>query len=229
MDFLRQALVITFVLVGSVGMAAAQPLAGKLAIIPQVGLNIPTGDFGSTSETDEDAAFAKIGYCAGGAVEYYAIESLAIGGAVYYNRFGFDTSFWEKENPDVDFEGNWQFASYSLYLKYLLSPEAATRFFLRGGLALGAPKLTLRGSAGGQSEEVTGEADTAAGFDVAAGVQHCPSPTVAIFGEVAYSQLMTKDKTVTITTGDDTETGEYDINMPWFAVKIGVALFLGGK
>ena len=63
MDFLRQALVITLVLVGSVGMAAAQPLAGKLAIIPQVGLNIPTGDFGSTSETDEDAAFAKIGYC----------------------------------------------------------------------------------------------------------------------------------------------------------------------
>ena len=92
MNVSRQALVISLALIALTGTAGAQPMAGKFAIIPQIGLNVPLGDFGSTSETNENAAFAKIGYCAGGAIEYYAIESLAIGGAVYYNRFGLDTT-----------------------------------------------------------------------------------------------------------------------------------------
>ena len=111
----------------------------------------------------------------------------------------------------------------------MLSPEAAARFFLRGGLALGAPKLTSKVSLDDDSAEGTGKVDTAAGFDVAAGVQYNTSPTLAVFGEVTYAHLLTKDKKVKLEVEGETSEDEADSDTQWVAIKVGVAIFLGGE
>jgi hypothetical protein len=229
MKLVMVALAATALVVATAGLVGAQDLTGKVAFLPEVGVLIPLGDFGSndsTSDTDLDAGYAKTGYGFGGSLEYYASPNIALGGKFFYNRFGFDTKDFEAGAPEIDWDAHWKVIQFGAYLKYLFGTDTTTRVFGRAGVIFGSPEASISGSYGGVSADVDLEVDSAVGFDVGLGLMHMTSDNIAICGGVDLNMLSTDGKDVTLSAAGETLTAETVFNSMWLGLKVcGVFLF----
>jgi opacity protein-like surface antigen len=222
----------TVMILAAGGSASAQDLTGKIGFVPELGLLMPMGDFGSkdsTAEENMDVGYAKTGFGFGGALEYYFSSNLALGGKFFYNRFGFDTADFEEGTPsEIDWDAHWKVIQYGAYLKYVFTPESQTKVFGRAGVIFGKPKATITGSYAGVSADAELEVDSAVGFDAGFGIMHMTDESIGISLAVDLNYLSTDGKDVTLTAADETMTVETNFSTMWVGLKVcGVFLFGG--
>lgn len=224
------ALALVFAMIGT---ATAQGVAGKIALTPQVGLVVPTGDFSSTDENEDSegltAGLATVGFALGGSADYFFTDNFAAGASFIYDRFGLDTDEFVEEDETVDVSGNWTITRFGGHVKYLLMPDSPTSAVARAGVFFGKPKATISGSEGGITVEMDIDVDMALGLELGVGVTHTFSENMAFFGEVGFAHLMTDGKNVELPAGTITLNTDSEINLQWFGVKGGLTFFVGGQ
>lgn len=156
------------------------------------GVGIPIGDFGDDDTSNASAGAAKIGPNFGVAVEYGVTEVIQIGGRFNLDRFVIDERFLyqtlaDTVSADTAFiDGHWSIVEYfGIYAKALMLPGRSTRPFVRAGLFLGKPSITI----GGAEEAWSGEYDVSLGLEAALGLTHWVSPQFGIGLEARFAHL----------------------------------------
>jgi len=208
------------------GTASAQEVTGKIGLTPQLGLVMPTGDFGDTYVELP----ATAGFAGGFSVEYFLNENIAFGGKFMYDRFGMDTETAEEEYPTIDWDGNWTIIEFGAFVKYTFTPNSPTRFFGRVGFIMGKVDGKLEGSQGGVSADAEIDISSALGLEGGIGVMHLINETTGIFGEIGLTHLMTDGKDAEIgVPGASSMVAEMDMNTQWLAIRGGVTFLVGGN
>lgn len=156
------------------------------------GLSVPVGDFGDDDTSNVSAGAARIGPNFGIAVEYGVTEVVQLGARFSFDRFVIDEAFLyqtlaDTVSADTAFvDGHWSIVEYfGIYAKALMLPGKDTRPFVRAGLFLGKPSLTI----GGAEESWSGDYDVSLGLEAALGVTHWVSPQFGIGLEARFAHL----------------------------------------
>jgi hypothetical protein len=193
--------------------APAQGLAGKFAVAPLVGLNMPI----QYLQSDEGGGYASMGFVGGVAGEYFINEDLSVGAQAAFNRFGTDVP--------GDMSANWTMLQFGLFGRYQFMPGQPTRPYARAGLLLGNAKLKTE-----NGFETEGKVGMAPGAELAGGVIHKLQENISLFGELGWTALATDGKDIDYKVdGEDAGTGESEYHLQWIGIKVGAIFFFGGS
>ena len=230
-------LVSIFFVLSSNGFAIE--LKGKFALSGIGNLGLPVGDF-----ADEDKGAAKSGFGFGANLEYFVSDNFALGGSFSYPRFGTKTEDFEEairyllyqeygEWFNVDADLKQKIVSFGVFGKYLFSPYAQTRPYLKFGMGFGKYSLSGDIEVDGANVDVDGSVDSKLYVNLGSGIQHHLSENAALILEATYTHVFTDESEgeLELQAGpfEATEDVEMDFNAQYFGIYAGVCFFFGGK
>ncbi len=194
-------------LVISFSAANASDLKGRFGLSGQGGGVLPMGDF-----ADEDKFNAETGFGFGGAAEYFATNSFAVGGTFRYTVNGVDVA----GGVDADYK----ISNFGAFVKYLFPTQSNVMPYIRLDLGLYKPKMAV--SSG--SAEASLSFDAKFGFSGGGGVMFQASDNVLVGGEVLFHNAMTEGAEADVDGG----SAELLYDIQFLTIYAGVTFLVGG-
>jgi opacity protein-like surface antigen len=191
----------------SVSVTRASDLKGRFGLSGQGGVVVPMGDF-----ADENKFNADMGFGFGGSAEYFATNSLAIGGTFRYTINGVGN--------DAGIDADYKISNYGAFVKYLFPTASNFMPYIRLDMGLYKPKL----SASSGSAEASLTFDAKFGFGGGGGVMFQASDNVLAGAEVLFHNAMTNGAKADMDGGE----AEMLYDIQFLTIYAGVTFLVGG-
>ena len=201
--------------------ANAQDLMNKFNVSPFAGIGIPTGA-AQAELIPEAGLYRNMGIKFGANAEYFFTPNIGAGVQFMYATFS------AKDVLDMEMDDKLNLIMFGVQGKYVALPESEIRPYGVVGAGLAMP--TWKDFEDPETEEmIEFDIDSKPYLSGAIGAIYFVSPMVSVFAEAGGHYIMTEGATTTVTYEGEEQELEFDYDITFIDVKVGVNIWFGGS